>query len=315
MYFFLLCAALSSTFEVRPLAPMPMARKSHCLKGRFAGTVLVVVYNYALYSSAPLLRSLYADAFPTIMLCGPETSDTFLIQAVIAKKGFLFYKCMEHAINRHPDANGYLLIADDMVLNYWNLVPLDTNKLWEGPRLPINPPLGDWHWWRSPYGRRQCELALAEIMENTANRTAQEYTENLIENGNNTSMPCHRGRSDIFYVPRRFAGAFRALSAVMHKHQVFVEIAVPTIFRMLDRKANFEAINGIYIPSPNAKYFWKLYNKSLTFLHPFKLNADQRSAHFNKEQLTSRVLAQSRNLTRCRGEWREPALPYPWVES
>ena len=302
MYFFLLCAALSSTFEVRPLAPMPMARKSHCLKGRFAGTVLVVVYNYALYSSAPLLRSLYADAFPTIMLCGPETSDTFLIQAVIAKKGFLFYKCMEHAINRHPDANGYLLIADDMVLNYWNLVPLDTNKFWEGPRLPINPPPGDWHWWRSPYGRRQCELALAEIMENTANRTAQEYTENLIENGNNTSMPCHRGRSDIFYVPRRFAGAFRALSAVMHKHQVFVEIAVPTIFRMLDRKANFEAINGIYIPSPNAKYFWKLYNKSLTFLHPFKLNADQRSAHFNKEQLTRRVLAQSRNLTRCRGE-------------
>lgn len=41
----------------------------------------------------------------------------------------MHFKC-----KKHPGYSEYLLISDDLILNYWNLVGLNRDQIWEGPQ-------------------------------------------------------------------------------------------------------------------------------------------------------------------------------------
>ncbi|XP_022794878.1 probable glycosyltransferase STELLO1 [Stylophora pistillata] len=141
--------------------PPPAVRNeenSSCLRNAFSDIVLVVVFNFPFYSSIPTLSGLYKNAFPTIMFCGPTESREHKIELVQSIfKGYFGYMCMSRAMEKYPGYEGYLLIGDDVILNYWNLIGMDRNKIWEGPKVPILSEYTQpekWSWWNSIYGKR-----------------------------------------------------------------------------------------------------------------------------------------------------------------
>ena len=287
----------------------------------------MIVYNYPFYSSIPALTALYKNAFPTIMFCGPKKAENHTVEALYIHEGYFAYTCMSRAMKKHPGYSGYLLISDDIMLNYWNLVSLNRNQIWEGPKSAIrfqnyNVPSIDnrWFWWNSPWGIKTCQKAYNEIRalhESNLDEWASEYVNprpmvpnmtkaiELLKKNGDGKLYCFHGRSDVFYIPGRFADAFKTLSYVFYKHRSFLEIAVPTICRMLDVQENFEYIPGIYMPgnhgSPpvrKAQHFWEVYDKKLSFVHPFKLNYKGDGA-LNLILLRDWIIEYSDSLSKC----------------
>ena len=283
-----------------------------CLRNEFENIVLVVVFNFAHYSSIPDLIALYKNAFSTIMFCGPESATgKHTVEVLPIHEGYFGYICMSRAMQKHPGYSGYLLIADDAMLNYWNLVGLKRDQLWEGPKgefvdFPVAPhPPGVWYWWNTPVGRGACQKALDEVKTWKELNTNMKKAIDILKENQNGEVHCINGHADVFYVPRRFVDAYTNLSDVFHKHRSFLEIAVPMIFRLIDLEKNFEFINGLYLArhpgkpvEGRAEYFWKVYNKKLAFLHPFKLNA-KGFGSLNKILLRNWIIEYSDSLSKC----------------
>lgn len=310
--------------------------KSACLRDEFSDIVLVIVYNYPFYSSIPALTALYKHAFPTIMFCGPRKTKDYTVEALYINKGYFSYACMSRAMEKHPGYTGYLLINDDVLLNYWNFVGMDRDKIWEGPKGTIllfnyTQP-ANWYWWNSTWGMKTCQKSYDEIRglgkslknewlptmiddnhNDALNANAPPWSpiwdversiELLKQNGNGT-LNCYRGRSDIFYIPGKFSEAFQTLSYIFYKHRSFLEIAVPTMCRMLDKVENFKFIPGIYLPGKageplvrKAEHFWKSYDENSAFIHPLKLNYELDGI-LNLALLRNRMLKYSDSISKC----------------
>ena len=304
-----------------------------CLRNEFSNVVLVIVFNFPHYSNIPDLTALYKNAFPTIMFCGSENATgNQTVEALDIFKGYFGYLCMSRAMQKHPEYSGYLLIGDDLMLKYWNLVGLNRDQIWEGPKVPkgVNMQNSTWHWWDTQWGREACRKALNEtktsneskpykrLSEKIYNHTDEQRYQRIMvwnmtkaidvlsKNGNG-QVHCRRGRSDVFYIPRRFSDAFTKLSDIFYKHRTFLEIAVPTILRMIDFLENFEYIPGIYIKGKfmetaegKTKHFWEEYKK-LAFVHHFKLNA-KSDGTLNSILLRSWIIEYSDTLSNCESE-------------
>ena len=290
----------------------------------------MIVFNFPHYSNIPDLTALYKNAFPTIMFCGSEkATGEHTVEALDIHKGYFGYLCMSRAMQKHPGYSGYLLVGDDVILNYWNLVGLNRDHMWEGPKAPkgmLQFQTGGqnqhqtWYWWDTQWGRQACQKTLNEIKA-LSERLSEKIDNHKDEHGNQLTMVfnvikaitslkrngngqvyCHKGRSDVFYIPGRFADAFTKLSDIFYKYRTFLEIAVPTIFRMTDLQESFEYIPGIYLATHpeegTAENFWDLYNKKLAFLHPLKLNAKANGA-LNSRLLRRRIIEYSDSLSNC----------------
>ncbi|KAK3697218.1 hypothetical protein QZH41_001297 [Actinostola sp. cb2023] len=300
------------------LSPWKPASSNACVGKSFKDIVLVIVYNYPSYSSIPLLKHLYGGAFSTIVFCGPkpDVEDT-AVEHVYHHKGYFAYMCLTRAMDKYPAEytgfHGYLIISDDVMFNFWNFMNFDRRRIWEGPKVPIQyvgfRPSGKWYWWKSRWGMAQCQKAYNEIwslrmaLNVWSAMNVTKSLETLAKNGNGRRA-CYRGRSDVFYIPRRFSEMFQLLAHTFYKHNVFLEIAVPTILRMLDLEDNFEYIPGIYLPGrandsfvKDSKHFRKIYSKDDYFVHPMKLN--YADADMNKAFLETSVLNYIVRITNC----------------
>ena len=268
--------------------------ENQCLHHNLNDTLLVITFNFPLYESLPVLFSMYSKAFPNIYICGPSdavnsTKDTagYPVNRFPIHKGYFAYECVSEAAARYKNYSGYLVLMDDVLLNWWTLGDLDFTRLWEGPKEPIQigrfSPPSTWYWWRSRWGKKNCQRAFNEISQFYKDSPdiamlAKEMLSTLRQNGKGVNR-CFRGRSDIFYVPRKHITRFSLLASIFRKHEVFLEIAVPTIFRLLDKVDNFEELRGYYLPGrvgeepvADGRYFWTMYNEELNFLHPLKLH-------------------------------------------
>ncbi|KAK3751651.1 hypothetical protein QZH41_005863 [Actinostola sp. cb2023] len=97
--------------------------------------LLVITFHYPLYTSTDVLKQLYQDAFPNIVFCGPKPSEDEENIVVAMENGYFAYECLGQAIRKYPSYNGYLYANDDMIINWWNLVHLDRNKVWQGEEI------------------------------------------------------------------------------------------------------------------------------------------------------------------------------------
>ena len=255
------------------------------LESPFSDILLVIVFNFAHYTHIPILNTLYQNIFPKIVFCGPEKNDEYNITQTDLHKGYFSYMCMSNAMREHSNFTGYLLINDDILLNFWNFKGLDKSKVWVGPTIPITidnfTAPNKWYWWKSRWGKRQCQKAFDEV-HYLVNRNEPylitPYIDRLISNGNGV-LYCFGGRSDVFYIPSKYADDFMLISSIFYKHKVFLEIAVPTIIRMISEAHQREKLRGIYLPGrvgmqpvKDVRYLWRVYDLRLHFLHPLKLN-------------------------------------------
>ena len=293
------------------------ASSSSCLKNAFKDLLLVIVYNYAFYDSIPHLVALYKPAFPHLLFCGPpidtERSSSDIL-AVDIIRGFLGYECLGRAIGKYPGYKGYFYISDDVLLKYWKFPDFDRSKIWESSSIrsnPVNePPNSEWFWWRSRYGLENCRSALEDVakmeLENT--KLNGTYLLNTLLKNSGGTLRCFGSRSDVLYIPQKHAIAFSILSNTFYQRRVFLEIAVPTIIRLLALSENITRLPGYYIPGKkgdprvsDSRFFWYLYfpHKEYSFIHPFKLHREEFDSNFNLVMFKFIFIEKSKRLTKC----------------
>ena len=281
-----------------------------CLKDAFKDILLVIAFNYPMYDSIPILVSLYKPAFPNLLFCGPPDntarSDILTVDII---QGILGYECLSRVIRQHPGYNGYFYISDDVILKYWSLPDnFDWGKFWDSytPIIPSIP----WSWWNSAYGLSNCQRALEDVEKMSLKKeklNGKQLLNNLVQNGNGTRI-CFAGRSDIIYVPQKHATAFSTLSETFYKQNVFLEITVPTIHRLLERSENIRRLPGYYIPGDvgdprvtDSRFFWHLYfsHSEYYFMHPFKLHRGGIDSEFGLDMMKTFFMDKTKALTNC----------------
>ena len=274
--------------------------RTRCLNGYYKDILLVVNFNHPFYKNIPLIRLLYGRIFPNMVFYGTEESDKFNITKINTHKGYFSYKVLAKAMvsqRNHDIYKGYLLINDDILLNPWSFNDLDRDKIWEGPKWPITfrnfSKADKWYWWKSRWGLSKCLLAKKEVFSKYPDLVAVNRVGSS-ENTEDQRLGCFRGRSDIFYIPKRFCDKFIVLSEIFYNHSVFLEIAVPTIVQMMTSGENnaHQRMWGVYLPGRvndssirNTSNLWKAYNSDIHFIHPVKLNYRDSGSAVNKIKL------------------------------
>lgn len=291
-----------------------------CLRNAFKDILLVIVYNYPYYKSIKHFKDLYKPVFPSMVFCGPpDKTAGDSVMSVNIYRGVLGYECLGRAIRQHPGFQGYFYINDDVILNYWNFYDFDRNKIWQSPNVFGSTPMygeikDPWYWWRSPYGLPNCRQAY----EHLTNISLGHEDFSLLRENSNGSLRCFSGRSDVLYIPKRHAQAFSVLSFIFYTHKVFLEIAVPTMLRVLDKATNIKNLPGYYIPGDvrkgdkrvtDSRFFWFIYltKKDNWFIHPFKLQHEKLDSNFNFIMLRYFLIEKTRELTTC--TWHKSIKP------
>ena len=212
-------------------------------------------------------------------------------------------------MRKYNNFTGFLFINDDVLLNPWTLYGLNQDKIWEGPKWPIT--IGNfsktnrWYWWESRWGVKKCSKARQEAYEKFPQIFLNPGGESSVYN-EEERFGCFRGRSDVVYIPNRLSSKFVQLSKLFYKHDVFLEIALPTILRMLEESINYVYLNGIYLPGRvnatfirNASYLWRYYDDKINFIHPVKLNYADDAQITNKVILNTFIKNKFDSFTTC----------------
>lgn len=293
-------------------------RGGKCLKNYFQDVLLVVIYHYPLYTTAPFILSQFEDAFPHVVVCGPKYSKQFQILVVdMGPRGYYSYECLARAMHLYPGYRGYMFVNDDMIVNWWNFAKLNKDKIWKGAdvdekvahEIGRRPIRNDWMWWRKEGGIKNCEktywklVRIANESFGTPDIDIKSLMRTLHMNSKNKTM-CFRTWSDFFYVPGRFSIAFETLSKIFFENKVFVEIAFPTILSMLDNWDAWENANGMYLPDTfgfqdfaNVKYVWPKFSEDVTFLHPVKFFGNR--GYQNRRIFKLKLLPYVKHYTSC----------------
>lgn len=196
-------------------------RQTSCIKNAFRNVLLVIIFNYRIYSNVPTLKSFYEPAFSDIILCGPEANSEYGVHQVNISKRYFGYYCLATAIREKPNFEGYLYVNDDMIVNFWNLANFNKNRIWEGPRSTITVdsyrPPEVWYWWKSRWGMSRCNETFYEIfqlMRKSENLSRLKKALQILKKNGEGRYLCNRGRSDISYLPGKFTEIFKLLADI-----------------------------------------------------------------------------------------------------
>ena len=272
-----------------------------CKQDKFEDILLVVAFVEFFYDSIPLLERLYRHRFPNMVYCGPTKPPDELEYKIIVVSmlhGVTAYECLSTAIRTQPQFSGYLFIRSDLFLNFWSIANFNRSRIWEssgqlGNQVMFEQPRESWIWWYTPWGLKACEEAYKDliylndeqkraIIDSKGQEQSLWDVENslnaLLWNGRGLNM-CYRGFSNLFYIPSQHAVAFEKLSAVFQKHQVYMEIAVPTMIKMLDLSEKAEKLSGVDIGSlygeeraqNDDSLFWRHLSLNISYIRPVVL--------------------------------------------
>jgi hypothetical protein len=224
---------------------------------------LVVSFNWQPMSqNIEIISAIYARYFNHIVFCGPNMmaniknlkkldSTTFIELNTI--KGEFHYYCMTKAIELNLNTVGFLLMSDDVLLKFWKLDALDTNKIWFPFKLDcsksyeLNPNYvhyEHWGWWYSEIGLKALlnvwnyfDLSKKDNISTNDIQLIDSFLKFTKYNGGtdgNFTKVCANFVSDIFYLPRSNFKQFVFISEIFRRFKVYVEIGVSTILAGLE---------------------------------------------------------------------------------
>ncbi len=237
--------------------------------------LLIINYNHAHYESIPLLKKIYKPYFKNIVFYGP-TANPEIIE-LPHYKGYFSYLCISDAMEKYPNYSGYLFLMDDCILNPRLIEEFDATKIYYAycvehqKTFPIDLKTGPsfyWSWWTTQWGSTALKAALNEL--------PMHYKNILEENcGKNAIVGAF---SDCAYIPSSYKNQFVELAKIFGKHQVFLEIALPTILCSLSLKNEWMWLPGRSIYTDPLK----LFDRNAIFNHPIKLSIKQNRDFIEK---------------------------------
>lgn len=257
---------------------------------------LIIVFNRPHHYNIPLLQLLYEPWFKKVVYCStfsnyPFDVPNFIVPFIHDEKfsyinvslrdfqsGFFSYQCVMKYIQSNPDQeSNYLIIADDLLLNFWNSFGLDIVHLHNSCNRVVDGSGNSGIWWNSPYG----ETALIKVMQNlndTKNLLGDILSPKEMDHLFKSLMEPIWCPSDIYYLPSKMADKFKKLAELFLSCKVFLEFAIPKVLSVLGWYKHYIGTEKNQVDI-SGKYLWNMsaraspfvyYNKNELFIHPVK---------------------------------------------
>ncbi|TMS35587.1 hypothetical protein L596_002957 [Steinernema carpocapsae] len=279
---------------------------------------LIITSNYQFIASVGILDRLYDGYFAHVIFCGPfypqfvhpQYSDKFPSARKVSfihlyeqemHEGFFAYFCTTKAIEmRLQNIEGFIVVADDAIYNFWNHISLDRFRLNGVTRRKGT-------WWKGPYGATAINSTINDLRnrlqsnDSVLKQAWKSYEEGVRMDG--FELLSERdvwGVSDWYYVPSSNFSTFHAISQVLFDNNVFHEIAVPKLGAGLGWLEFYKTEN---LDVPNSLHVWfkrsswpSMYHEKLIYFHPVKMSAFGQTLPRRLDFCKSVVTAFAKNL-------------------
>jgi hypothetical protein len=246
----------------------------------FKNTVLIILFNYSnCTKNKDFIKKLYGDKFKKIIFYSdlPNSDDDDEINYIYVNRGIYGPKIFDHFYENYKDlilnSDGLFYLMDDCIINLNHLNEYSNEKIiyqHHSQFLSINE-LNGW-WWDKEYGKPKIYSLESDV----------DFKKYNI-NGYIGSF------SDCFYLPKKYlTEKLFDLFKIFNKHEMFLEITIPTIINMIEPNIDNYHKYNIYFNYDNYNNMGKKYlieyfsDKNNLVAHPIKFNQNPE----NKNWLT-----------------------------
>ena len=268
---------------------------------------LLIIFNKPHYEAIPIIEILYRPLFKALLYCGPQYPSTTKFPMLKGYR-FSFVKYKQGSILHHPGSNNYvcvqlayfilkekennnlkgiLIMADDVLFNFWNMMLLDRNKPWysttgkiwdvetglvckSGRESPVCNTKDNWGWYNAD--KYRMKKVLHRLSANDTLVVYRECGTALKSFTGSRSRAIGRQSGDFYYLPFKMAATFSELLVPFFEENVFLEIAVPNLIQCVSETVE-PLTGGDGVWGAHRRDVWRHYPtwKYKSHVHPAKL--------------------------------------------
>ncbi|KAG0042820.1 hypothetical protein BGZ83_012134, partial [Gryganskiella cystojenkinii] len=184
------------------------------------------------------------------------------------------YHGLADIMERYPEYTGYLYTNDDTVLNVYQLLEFDLDKIWKQVPLesdirdrskPVPAPPNEWHW-----AKKESTNMWHDPTSFTDKQLDRIHTFAKVNGDVDIRGPC-----DAVYIPRRISVELTDALRRFLKHGVFLEMAVPLAIVSVELPENWENWKETYLWGEQNRTHWREHlEDGVSVIHPVKLSAN-----------------------------------------
>ncbi|KAL7601186.1 hypothetical protein Lser_V15G26305 [Lactuca serriola] len=234
----------------------------------FGNVVLIMFCNGDVERTALEWRLLYGRVFKSVIILANKKN-----RELVVEEGHLdhLYKQLPRLFDRFESAEGFLFVQDDTILNYWNLVQADKNKLWITDKVSRS-------WSTVPYDGnkdfhgKQAEM-VKEVVSSMPAHLQVSYKDHTV-NHDSTLTICG---SEVFYIPRRLVVDFIDLVNLVGDRDIHQKVAIPMMFIAMDSPRNFDSVfkKMVYRKKPPKDISISFYSPEAPAVHPMVVSNEE----------------------------------------
>jgi hypothetical protein len=207
---------------------------SEFLKWRqyYGNMVLVLECSYPLNHTVLPWRLLYGRLFKHVVVLSQEKEVALGVEA---SDLWMSYNLLPSIFERYPTAEGFLVMKEGVVFNYWHLASANKTLLWS-----LHAANGTWQVasFNDEGSAWYLEKGYKNGVKKLLSQLPVEYRTNyreVMDDGHFTVST-----SDVYYVPARYIDDFSALARLAGKVKLHQDLALPLLFMAMDNPHNFD---------------------------------------------------------------------------
>ncbi|KAI3830176.1 hypothetical protein L1987_04310 [Smallanthus sonchifolius] len=234
----------------------------------FGNIILIMFCNEPVERTALEWRLLYGRIFKSvIILAENENLD------LVVEEGHFdhLYKQLPRLFGRFENAEGFLFLQDNTILNYWNMVQADKTKLWITDKVSRS-------WSTVPYdGNKDWYGKQAEMVKKVVKSMPAHLQVNYKDHTNNHDSGLTVCTSDVFYIPQRLVVDFVDLVNLVDVLEIHQKVAISMFFIAMDSPRNFDPVFNkmFYKRKPALNLTTSFYSPEVSAVHPMRVSNER----------------------------------------
>ncbi|XP_057982105.1 probable glycosyltransferase STELLO2 [Malania oleifera] len=226
----------------------------------FGNVVLIMFCSGPVERTALEWRLLYGRIFKTVVILSKQRNADLAVEECQLDH---VYKYLPKIFNQYSSAEGFLFLQDNTILNYWNLLEADKNKLWTTDKVSkswtVISTNGSSDWFS-----KQADL-VKKVVGMMPVHFQVTYKETMMRD--QSLAICS---TEVFYIPRRFVADFIDLVSLVGDLDIHHKVAIPMFFISMDSPHNFDMVlNSMIYEQSRPQNSSTFYSARVPAVHPW----------------------------------------------
>lgn len=136
---------------------------------------------------------------------------------------------------------GYILMNDDSYVDPYQLNRLNLTHSWTAPSIQLDPTCKKWAW---PLARNSHKLTYLQASHNAYKEITRKHKDLAEKCHFELAANRRKGYADFFYIAAGDIDVFMRLESIFFRHQVFLEMAAPTINHCITKRTFVDCNHG-----------------------------------------------------------------------